>query len=259
MNSPDHAAHDDPSSRPAGRIAGAVKAIAWAVGLSILLLAVPRLAGVIASLFDYQLVDPDGAYAWISVHHVVQALVFLAIMAVIVKMRPIKFGFERGDTALARQVLPRFFLFFAIYTAGSYTSIVLSNAFEPFPYPLTALNITGQLGFQLLLSGPSEELIFRAFAITMLALVIKARVIKGKVSVANIIAAIVFGLAHVRVSFSPFEISFSTFQVIYAIVLGLLYGVCYEKTGSMYYPMIMHSFTNVLMVGTMVVLSFIIV
>ncbi len=67
-------------------------------------------------------------------------------------------------------------------------------------------NIIGQLSFQLLLSGPSEELIFRAFAITMLALVIKDRVFNGKASAANIIAAVIFGLAHMSFSFHPLQL-----------------------------------------------------
>jgi len=35
----------------------------------------------------------------------------------------------------------------------------------------------------------------------------------------------------------------------YSIGLGLFYGVAYERSGSMLYPMIMHSFSNVAMIG----------
>ncbi len=127
-------------------------------------------------------------------------------------------------------------------------------------------NIAGQLGFQLLLSGPSEELIFRAFAITMLALsangVVVGKpiftVLGGDLSVANLIAAVIFGLAHVRFSFAPFSMSYSTFQVIYATVLGLFYCVCYERSKSMIYPMLMHSISNVVAVSVSVVTGLII-
>jgi uncharacterized protein len=116
----------------------------------------------------------------------------------------------------------------------------------------------GQLGFQLFLSGPSEELIFRAFAITMLALVLKGRVFNGKVSVANIIAAFIFGLAHVGFLFAPFAVTYNSFQVILSVILGFFYGDCYEKPRSMYYPMIMHSISNVVMVGFTIIATFII-
>ena len=59
-------------------------------------------------------------------------------------------------------------------------------------FPLTPRNIVGQLGFQLLLSGPSEELIFRAFAITMLALMIRGALFRGQRGVSGRIRA-VFG------------------------------------------------------------------
>ncbi|NCB41424.1 MAG: CPBP family intramembrane metalloprotease, partial [Clostridia bacterium] len=98
---------------------------------------------------------------------------------------------------------------------------LIINSFEQFLYPMSIRNIVGQMSFQLLLSGPSEELIFRAFAITMLARVVKGRVFRGRVSLASIIAAVIFGLAHVHSSFAPFKISYTLFQVFYAMVLGL--------------------------------------
>jgi uncharacterized protein len=233
-----------------------LKSILWVLFLTVLLLGVPRMSGIIADLFDYQAIDPDGSFAWISVHHIVQALIFLIIMFVINRFKPIDYGFGWGNRALGRKYVLLFSLYFGIYAAGAFLSVFLTRSFQPLDYPLTATNIIGQMSFQLLLSGPSEELIFRAFAITMLAFVIKGRVFKGKLGMANIIAAVMFGVAHMRFSFAPFAVSYSLFQVIYAIALGLFYGDCYEKTGSMYYPMMMHSYTNVVMVGIVIIASF---
>lgn len=226
--------------------------------LALLLLGVPRLSGMIAGLFNYQTIDPDGSYAWISVHHFAQALIFIIIIVILNKFKPLNYGFGWGNKEVGKQCVLRFLLYFGIYTVGGFVTAFLTNSFKGFTYTMTATNIIGQMSFQLLLSGPSEELIFRAFSITMLATVIKGSIFKGKVSLANIIAAVIFGLAHVSFSFAPFEISYSSFQVIYAIVLGLIYGSCYEKSRSVYYPMIMHSISNVVMVGmTIVVTAFI--
>ncbi|MBW6463549.1 MAG: CPBP family intramembrane metalloprotease [Firmicutes bacterium] len=235
-----------------------LKRISWVVFLALLLLVIPRLSGIVASLFNYRAVDPDGSYAWISVHHIVQALIFSAVMAILSKFKNLEYGLGWGDRATGRQYVLTFSFFFCIYTAGAFLTIFLTNSFQLFEYPLTAVNIIGQIGFQLLLSGPSEELIFRAFAITMLALMIKGKILNGRLSYANIIAAVVFGLAHVGFSFAPFELRYSAFQVIYSIVLGLFYGDCFEKTGSVYYPMMMHSITNVVMVGIIIIASLLI-
>ncbi len=150
----------------------------------------------------------------------------------------------------------KFFIIFGIGSIVSHFLAISIGSFQPFGYPLNPTNIIGQLGFQFFLSGPSEELIFRAFAITMLAFVLKGRFLKFKVSSANIIAAAIFGLAHVGFSFVPFELHYDIFQVLMSVTLGLFYGDCYEKTNSMYYPMIMHSISNVIMVGLTIIATF---
>ncbi len=249
-----------------------VKSTLWMLFLTVLLLGVPRLAGLFADLFDYSAIDPDGAFAWISVHHMVQAAIFLVLMAVMSRLSAIRFGFGWGDSRVGWTYVRLFALIFSGYTVVSLLIVLAAGTFQAFPYPLTARNIAGQLGFQLLLSGPSEELIFRAFAITMLALSVNGvvvgkdtgvgkpifTVLGGELSVANLIAAVIFGLAHVRFSFAPFSMSYSTFQVIYAMVLGLFYGVCYERSKSMIYPMMMHSISNVVAVSVSVVAGLII-
>jgi uncharacterized protein len=246
--------------------------IAWIVLMTMILLGVPRLAGAFADLFDYAAFDPDGTFAWISVHHIVQASIFLILMFAISKGSAIRFGFGWGDSKVGLFYVRMIALIYIVYAVVSMLIIVLSGSFQGFPYPLTTRNIAGQLSFQLLLSGPSEELIFRAFAITMLAFVVKGvvfekesgvgntvfKILGGKLSIANLMAAIIFGLAHVGFSFAPFSVSFNTFQVIYSIVLGLFYGVCYERSKSMVYPMVMHSITNVVAVSVSIIAGIII-
>ena len=230
--------------------------ILWVLFLTLLLLGVPKLSGIIASLFNYQTLDPHGSYAWISVHHILQALIFILIMAGINMFKPLDFGFGWGNKRVGKKYVLSFTLIFGLGSLASHLLTILTDTFQPFSYPLTVANILGQMGFQLFLSGPSEELIFRAFAITMLGLVIKGRLFKGKVSGANLIAALIFGLAHVSFSFAPFEVSYIPFQVLFSIILGIFYGDCYEKSGSMYYPMMMHSISNVIMVGLTIIASF---
>lgn len=204
---------------------------------------------MIAGQFDYQAIDPDGAFLWISVHHIVQAIIFILLIIVIRLFKPLNFGFGWGNKAAGLRYVRKFTVIFTVGSVVSYLLAVLTDSFQAFAYPLTAPNIVGHMGFQLLLSGPSEELIFRAFAMTMLSLMVSKRMMNGKFSYANLIAAVIFGMAHMRFSFYPFSVQFSSFQVILSIVLGVFYGDCYEKAKSMYYPMMMHSITNIVMVG----------
>jgi membrane protease YdiL (CAAX protease family) len=58
-----------------------------------------------------------------------------------------------------------------------------------------------------------------------------------------------FACAHIRWSFAPFTFEADYFQIMYAFVLGTIQGAVYQKSQSILYPVLMHSFSNVLMVG----------
>ncbi|PKK98973.1 MAG: hypothetical protein CVV57_03975 [Tenericutes bacterium HGW-Tenericutes-2] len=234
-----------------------LKKVLFGIILTIILLGAPIIGRLGANLFDFSNLDPDGSFLWISVHHIIQAVVILILIFISIKVFSLDFNLGLGNKEVGIKYLKRFMFFFMIYTVGAFGSMILMGGFQPFQYPLTGLNITGYLGFQLLLSGPSEELIFRAFAITIFAFLITDKRLNKHISYANLFAAIIFGLAHVYIRFSPFEINYTVFQVVYATVLGYFYGDCYEKSKSVIYPMIMHSFTNVVMIGLTVILSFI--
>ncbi len=253
-------------------ISKTIKQVLWVLFLTVLLLGVPRLAGTFADLFDYTAVDPDGAFMWISVHHIAQAVVFLILMLAISKVSAIRFGFGWGDRKEGWFYVRLFMLIYIGFVVVQRLIIlILTGSLPVFWHPLTARNIIGHLGFQLLLSGSSEELIFRAFAITMLGLVVRgavsggdkgigkaiATMFGGNISAANLIAAVIFGLAHVRFTAAPFSASFDMGQVVVAMILGLFYGVCYERSESMIYPMIMHSYSNVVVVSVAIVTGFI--
>jgi membrane protease YdiL (CAAX protease family) len=235
-----------------------LKRSAWVLVVAAMLLGVPRFAGFVADQVPYSHIDPDGAYAWISIHHLVQALIFLTLMFAIRRIHGTDFGFGWGDRRTGLRFVGIFALIFAGYTVVSMIIVLVAGSFRTFLYPLTATNVVGQLAFQLLLSGPSEELIFRSFAISMLALALPGSLMKGKVSCANICAAIIFGLAHVGIAFAPFALTYDPFQVVYAAALGIVYGICFERSKSVYYPMMLHSISNVVAVSVSVVATAII-
>ena len=104
----------------------------------------------------------------------------------------------------------------------------------------------GTLGFQLLLSGTSEEILFRALPITVIGNLTNS---KSKNVLGILVASVLFSIAHIQWSLVPFTISFDLFQLVYAFILGIAYGVTYIKSKSIIYPMIMHGMSNFLMVG----------
>lgn len=228
--------------------------VAALAAIAFSLLAVPLLAGRIASLFSYPF-DPWRAFSWISVHHVAQALLFVPIAWIVSRFVKIDWRLGKGDVRKGLRYVSKFVVVFLIYTAIGFAFALLTDTFAPFAYPLKPRYILGQLGFQLFLSGPSEEWIFRSFGLGLAGLLWPTRWWKGRIGAANVFLAVVFALAHVGVDFAPFALSWNPVQIVYAFVLGFVYGDCLEKTGSVWYAMAIHSLSNVIAVGTTILVT----
>jgi len=204
-----------------------------------------RFGFFISRLFDYSALDSDDLFLQVSVHHIIQMLCALALIFIIRKVKKIE-GFylrprldSKGikDTVLFCVAIVVYYL--AIYIAGSFT-----NTISTYDYELNPTNVIGTLGFQLLLSGPSEEILFRSLPITLLLSVLDPESKRDR-AIAVISASVLFGVAHINV----FTFSIPWFQVCYAFVLGIFYGYTFIRSKSVIYPMIMHSMSNVISVG----------
>ena len=204
-----------------------------------------RLGFLISQLFDYSAIDPDNLFAQVSVHHIIQMLCALVLIFIIWKVKKTE-GFNlrphldfRGikDTVIFCLAITVYY--FAVYIIGSFT-----NTINTYDYALNAVNVSGTLGFQLLLSGPSEEILFRSLPITVLLSVLDPDSKRDR-AIAVIGAAALFGIAHINV----FTFQVPWFQVCYAFVLGIFYGYTFIRSRSVIYPMIMHSMSNVISVG----------
>lgn len=209
-----------------------------------------KIGGLIANLFNYQKIDPQNLFAFVSVHHIVQAIIAILIIITLKKMYDINFGFKFGKVKEGVYYVGIFIMLMLIYILISYAIGYYFGIINPYNYPLNLKNILGTLGFQLLLSGPSEEILFRALPISLLFYLFKKRkIFKWGISLETIVASGLFSIAHIQWSLSPFLINMDFYQLIYAFILGVVYGKVYQKTGSVLYPMIMHSLSNVLSVG----------
>lgn len=104
--------------------------------LAFVLLIAPRIGGWVADVFDYSGIDPDGAFMWISVHHIVQAVIVLILMIVLMRVSNNQFHLGFGDKKKGFKYLKKFIFIFTGYTIVAFIIIVLTNGFESFQYPL---------------------------------------------------------------------------------------------------------------------------
>lgn len=211
-----------------------------------------KLGWAAANLFSYDTVDPNNLFGRLSVHHLTQMLIALAVILVIHLTFQTDFGFHLGD----KEVAMRYFLLFTgvVAVIALVYHILMEIIGQPIThnYPLTARNIIGNLGFQLLLSGPSEEILYRALPVTVIVLALGKSIYFSKhITLEVVVAALLFTAAHIRWTISPFSISeLNIFGLIYVFAMGILNGFVYQKSRSILYPILMHSTSNVLMVGT---------
>ncbi|HWI50581.1 MAG TPA: CPBP family intramembrane glutamic endopeptidase [Symbiobacteriaceae bacterium] len=208
---------------------------------------VPRLANYAVGFFYQPLgrFDPRGVYLPVSIHHIAQLILTVLICKLYLGTTLSDMGFNLRDR---RQSLRIFAWVAVIYTIWA-LRIFFKDAY--LLYPSDATSVAGVLGFQALLSGTAEEPLFRALIIGILASSWSGKVRVGKLEISSpvIIAALFFMYGHMTITFSPFRIQATFLQQLSALVLSLVCGVTLQRTGSLLGPILIHNFTNVVVVG----------
>jgi membrane protease YdiL (CAAX protease family) len=201
----------------------------------ILLLVVQILLGkaghLVAALIPYQQIDPFNCFAEISIHHAVQLLITMSFIWVLSKQLNLNFYFQLGDKKKGIKYLTIFTSAFVVISVAQHTFMAVNNQLIVYAFPLDERNVIGTLAFQLLLSGPAEETVFRALPIILLTRSFgKSIVIKGSFTLEVILASGLFAFAHVNWSLIPLTFEADYFQIIYAFVLGTIQGIAYERS-----------------------------
>lgn len=101
-----------------------------------------------------------------------------------------------GDKKTGVKYVKMFTTAMLVYMAVTSAIAYLSDQIIQYDYPLTLANILGAIGFQLFLTGPSEEILFRALLISVITRVIPStkgtRAKRLHISWATIISAVFF-------------------------------------------------------------------
>jgi membrane protease YdiL (CAAX protease family) len=227
---------------------------AFGIIVFILLLAMQIILGktghLVASFIPYHTIDPYDSFAEISIHHAFELIATLLIILFLSKLLKLDFFFHFGDKKTGIKSVILFTLAFTAISIAQHTLMAVNNQLPVYSFPLDEKNIFGTLGFQLLLSGPAEEVVFRALPIILLTYSFgKSIKIKGNLTLEVILASVLFAFAHINWSLMPLTFEINYFQIIYSFLLGTIQGIIYQRCRSILYPILMHSFSNVLMVG----------
>ncbi len=195
--------------------------------------------------------DPSNCYLVISVHHVFQAVIAFAVillLALVFRKKLTVFGFNSNKFPYAlRSVLIFTAIWFVIQLVASLI-VAKTNSLDPtLSYPLNARNFIGNFLFEILLSGTSEEILFRAMTIPPMLFVFQTFIKRENVAwgVAIGVATLVFTLSHINFNLNPFAITqLNPAQLVTCVVFGIYYGILMKKTGSILGPMLAHNLLN---------------
>lgn len=103
------------------------------------------------------------------------------------------------------------------------------------------------LAFQLLMPTIDEEIAFRGIMLALLNKALcNAKIVKG-VSVANLVTSLLFGFVHALWVTNDFAIIFHASYFLQCFIMGIALAYLAERTGSLLFPMLAHSTSNVLL------------
>lgn len=208
---------------------------------------------------------PDGYirnHFWIRqhIHHFGQMLLALLVMTVILKGHIKDYGLNLKNRNLSQKYILWFLGVYGAITVLNFLPNFLVGKPQSFGFSPTTFNILGWFSFQALMSGTSEEIFFRGLLQTYLSKSWEGsvKVIKLNIPTAAIITALIFTFAHMEINFTPFAINYNILQVIMAFVLGIFYGIAYDRTKSLLAPIVTHNYANFIMyfVGYLTIIFF---
>jgi membrane protease YdiL (CAAX protease family) len=201
--------------------------------------------------------DPDKVFIYISIHHIAQLGITLMIILIWTALRPdisfrsVGFNFHQYKFNL-KWVLIFALMWFIIQFSAGY--LITRNGISADPgYPLTTRNIIGIYAFQFLLSGTSEETMYRGLIMSLMLIAWEPLFDKdwksGLVAIAG--STLVFMFDHVNFSIFPLAITyFNLLQQVTVLVFGFFYGFLYWKTRSLFGAILGHGLLNVIIISS---------
>jgi uncharacterized protein len=203
------------------------------------------------------LLDPQKWFAFITLHHIIQAgcaLILILCFKKLLNLPWADFGFQKQGFKEGLKFALVFTVVWIIAQAivGSIL-IITQQVSVVYPLPTSFKSALGYQLFQWLLSGTSEELLYRALPIPLIIVALKSlKITSNQKLIIIFITTLSFMVGHVGYTLNPFQIVyFNTWQMLTVIAFGVAYAINFMKYKNIFAVMIMHNILN----GFIVLLS----
>jgi membrane protease YdiL (CAAX protease family) len=196
------------------------------------------------SLPNYQALMEHSSWLLAVLVHIPQFLIPLLLIVYITKGRLGEYGFNLREK-------PPFFthgrmlglgVFFGLLMSLSYIRQVVAGAPLDIPRPVTTTSVVGNLAFQWIVVGLSEETMFRGFIQTHLMKHLQGyvKIVGHDLHIGTVIAAIIWGAFHfINILVMPLDTV--VFFVVLTTLMGLPMGYAYQETRSLLTTVIVHN------------------
>jgi membrane protease YdiL (CAAX protease family) len=220
-------------------------AILSMLGITAIVIAI--IIGIYAALQtlpNFETLQRDSSWVVAVLVHVPQFLIPFALIWWLSKGRLGAYGFnlKQKQPTFTHVRMLGLGVIFGLIMSLKYISPILQGAPLDIPQPVTTANVLGNLAFQWIVVGLSEETMFRGLIQTYLMnnLEGNVRLLGHDLHVGTVIGAIVWGAFHF-INALVMPMGSVVFYVVLTTFAGLLMGYAYQETGSLLTTIIVHN------------------
>ena len=212
--------------------------------MAIVALLIAAIYAALQSLPDFESITRDSPWIVADLVHVPQFLVPFMLICWLSEGRLGRYGFnlrQKPPVFTHRRMLGVGILFGLLMSAPNIAAMLRNTPLD-IPQPVTLVNVLGNMTFQWVVVGLSEETMFRGLIQTHLMKNLEGhcRILGHDLHAGTVIGAVLWGLFHF-VNILVMPLSSVVFTVVVTTVAGLLMGYAYQETGSLLTTIIVHN------------------
>jgi len=215
------------------------------VGMTIVIaLVMVFIFATIRSLPSYENIAGESSWILAILLHVPQFVIPFALICYFARGRLSEYGFNLKEQppVFTRRRMFGLGVLFGLLMSLRYVMQVVSGMPLDIPQPVTVVGILGNMTFQWIVVGVSEETMFRGLIQTYLTKKLRGyiEILGHDLHVGTVIGAIIWGAFHfINILIMP--IGPVVFFVLLTTIAGLAMGYAYQETGSLLTTIIVHN------------------
>jgi len=193
---------------------------------------------------NYKIIEGDSSWILADMVHVLQFVIPFLLICTITRGRLTEYGFnlkEKPPVFTHKRMLCLGALF-GLLMSLKYGSQIAGGMPVDIPQPVTLVNFLGNMTFQWIVVGLSEETMFRGLIQTYLMKNLRGniKILGHDLHVGTVIGAIFWGAFHF-INILVMPLGPVVFFVLITTIAGLAIGYAYQETGSLLTTIIVHN------------------